>query len=289
MPDSITDAIAALPPLRSVIAAYDLAAKKSLGQHFLLDLNLTGRIARAAGDVSSGTVIEVGPGPGGLTRALLAAGARKVIAIERDPRCVAALQSLQDAASGRLEIREIDARKVDYASLGDAPRRIVSNLPYNVGTPLLVGWLSDTDAIASMTLMFQREVADRIVAQTGDPAYGRLSVLANWRCRTAKLFDIPARAFTPPPKVDSAVVSLDPYAVLPHPAEQKALEAVTAAAFGQRRKMLRAALKSLVPDPSVLLERAGIIPTARAETIDIAGFASLAREYAALSCPDEAP
>lgn len=289
MPDSVPDAIAALPPLRQVIADYGLAAQKSLGQHFLLDLNLTGRIARSAGDLSIGTVIEVGPGPGGLTRALLIAGARHVIAIERDTRCTDALGSLTVAAGGRLEVIEADARTLDYGTLGEAPRRIVSNLPYNVGTPLLIGWLTNADAIDSMTLMFQREVADRIVANTGDPSYGRLSVLTNWRCRTTKLFDLPARAFTPPPKVDSAIVSLVPYTELPHPANQKALEAMTAAAFGQRRKMLRAALKTLVPDPVALLESVGIAPTARAETVDVAGFAALARAYEALNLPAEAP
>ena len=289
MPDPIADAVAALPPLRAVIAEYGLAAKKALGQHFLLDLNLTGKIARAAGDISAGTVIEVGPGPGGLTRALLTAGARHVIAIERDERCIAALQPLRDAAGGRLAILEADARAVDIAALGEAPRRVVANLPYNVGTPLLIGWLSDAEAIAGMTLMFQREVADRIVAKAGDADYGRLSVLANWRCRTAKLFDVPARAFTPPPRVDSAVVALDPYASLPYAADQPALEAVTAAAFGQRRKMLRAALKGLVPDPAALLVRCGIVPTARAETVDIAGFAALAREYAAIIRPGAIP
>jgi 16S rRNA (adenine1518-N6/adenine1519-N6)-dimethyltransferase len=282
LPDPVAEAVAALPPLRAVIAEFGLAAKKSLGQHFLLDLNLTGRIARAAGDLSTGTVIEVGPGPGGLTRALLTAGARQVTAIERDERCIAALQPLRRAAAGRLEILEADARSVNVGTLGEAPRRIVSNLPYNVGTALLIGWLGNAAPISSMTLMFQREVADRIVARTGDPAYGRLSVLANWRCRTAKLFDIPARAFTPPPKVDSAVVSLEPYETPPYAAEQKVLEAVTAAAFGQRRKMLRAALKGLVADPHDLLERAGIDPTDRAENVDIAGFAALAREVAVL-------
>ena len=279
VPEFSPDAIAALPPLRDTITAYGLAAKKSLGQHFLLDLNLTGRIARAAGDIASGTVIEVGPGPGGLTRALLTAGARHVIAIERDPRCIEALQPLRIAAAGRLEIIEADARNLDYNSLGDSPRRLVSNLPYNVGTHLLVNWLIHTDSIVGMTLMFQREVADRIVASAGEQAYGRLSVLANWRCRTERLFNVPARAFTPPPKVDSAVVSLEPYAVLPNPADREALEKVTAAAFGQRRKMLRAALRGLVENPAALLESAGIAETARAETIDIEGFAALARAY----------
>ncbi len=274
------DPIGALPPLRAVIARHRLNARKSLGQHFLLDLNLTARIARAAGDLSQGTVIEVGPGPGGLTRALLEAGAARVIAIERDPRCIDALSDLRDAAPDRLEIIAADAREIDIATLGDAPRRIVANLPYNVATPLLIDWLTKAQHFAGMTLMFQREVADRIVAQAGDSAYGRLSVIANWRCRTVKLLNLPARAFTPPPKVASAVIGFTPYADPPHPAEQAALEAVTAAAFGQRRKMLRGALKSLKTDPLALLEAAGIAPTARAETIDIAGFAALARAYA---------
>lgn len=285
----MTEAIDALPPLRAVIATHKLAARKSLGQHFLLDLNLTDKIARAAGPLAEGTIIEVGPGPGGLTRALLSQGARKVIAIERDKRCIEALQELNNAAAGRLEIIEADARKVDIASLGEPPHRIVANLPYNVGTPLLIRWLAEASNIAGMTLMFQREVADRIVAEVGDPAYGRLSVLANWRCQTRKLFNIPARAFTPAPKVDSAVVSFEPYDTLPYPAQQTILERVTAAAFGQRRKMLRGALKSLAVDPMVLLEAAGIEPTQRAETVDIAGFAALARCLEKLTAPDAAP
>jgi 16S rRNA (adenine1518-N6/adenine1519-N6)-dimethyltransferase len=275
------DPIDALPPLRAVIARHGLNARKSLGQHFLLDLNLTVRIARAAGNLGEGTVIEVGPGPGGLTRALLMAGAARVIAIERDPRCIEALAELQDAANGRLEIIAADAREIDIATLGEAPRRIVANLPYNIATPLLIAWLTKAEAFASMTLMFQREVADRIVANAGDPAYGRLSVIANWRCRTAKILNLPARAFTPAPKVASAVIGLTPYSSLPHLANQEALETVTAAAFGQRRKMLRGALKTLKTDPLALLKAAGIDPTARAETIDIAGFSALARAYAA--------
>lgn len=275
------DPLDSLPPLRTIIARHGLNARKSLAQHFLLDLNLTLRIARAAGDLSVGTVIEVGPGPGGLTRALLGAGAARIIAIERDPRCIDALAELRDAAQGRLEIIAADAREIDIAALGDAPRRIVANLPYNIATPLLIDWLTNARHFAGMTLMFQREVADRIVAQAGEPAYGRLSVIANWRCRTVKLLNLPARAFTPPPKVASAVIGLTPYASPPHPADQATLEAVTAAAFGQRRKMLRGALKTLKVDPLALLETANIAPTARAETIDIAGFAALARAYEA--------
>jgi 16S rRNA (adenine1518-N6/adenine1519-N6)-dimethyltransferase len=284
------DPIDLLPPLRTIIARHGLDARKSLGQHFLLDLNLTTRIARAAGDLSVGSVIEVGPVPGGLTRALLGCGAARVIVIERDPRCIDALAELRDAAQGRLEIIAADAREIDIATLGAAPRRIVANLPYNIATPLLIDWLTNAQHFAGMTLMFQREVADRIVAQAGEAAYGRLSVIANWRCRTVKLLNLPARAFTPAPKVASSVIGLTPYDNLPHPAEQAALEAVTAAAFGQRRKMLRGALKSLKVDPLALLESADIAPTARAETVDIAGFAALARAYAiAATGPDAIP
>lgn len=283
----MSDPIEALPPLRDVIAAHGLSAKKSLGQHFLLDLNLTGKIARDAGPLDTGTTIEIGPGPGGLTRALLGAGANHVVAIERDDRCIEALSPLEEAAGDRLQILQADAKEIDLSMIGVAPRRIVANLPYNVATPLLIGWLSQAEHFESMTLMFQREVADRIVAAPGDPAYGRLSVLANWRCATRKLLSLPARAFTPPPNVDSAVVSLIPHTVLPHEAEQTVLERVTAAAFGQRRKMLRGALKSLPVPPAALLSAAGIEPTRRAETLDIAEFAGLARAFAQLTGPDE--
>ncbi len=277
-----TDAIAALPPLREVIARFGLAARKGLGQHFLLDLNLTGRIARAAGAIGHGTVIEIGPGPGGLTRALLNEGAARVIAIERDPRCVEALADLRAAATGRLVIVEGDALDIDIAALGDPPRRIVANLPYNISVPLLVAWLEHADALAGMTLMFQREVADRICAPPGKKAYGRLAVLANWRCRTRRLFDIPARAFTPPPKVVSSVVELVPYAEAPWPCDIVALQDVAAAAFGQRRKMLRRALASLGVDTERLMELAGVEPTVRAETLDIPRFAALARALVSL-------
>lgn len=266
-----------------------LGARKALGQHFLLDLNLTARIARAAGPLENTTVIEIGPGPGGLTRALLIEGAKRVIAIERDPRCVAALAELQDASDGRLEIWQTDARNVDISKLGDPPRKIVANLPYNIATTLLVNWLSQTSSFENMTLMFQREVADRIAAHSGDSAYGRLSVLSNWRCQTRKLFNVPARAFTPPPQVGSAVVSLTPHVPPPYPANQRILEQVTAAAFGQRRKMLRGALKSLSVDPITLLQTASIDPTRRAEALDIAEFASLARAFVSLTGPDAAP
>lgn len=275
-PDDL-DAVAALPPLRDVISRYGLAARRGLGQHFLLDLNLTRRIARAAGDIESGTVLEVGPGPGGLTRALLMEGAGRVVAIERDARCVAALADLVAAAAGRLQLLEADALEVDVATVGSPPRRIVANLPYNISVPLLIRWLLAADAVAGMTLMFQREVADRIAAGAGEPAYGRLSVLANWRCRTRRLFDIPAAAFTPKPKVASAVVELVPHASPPHPCDVQALQRVTAAAFGQRRKMLRRSLATLGVDAERLLEAAGIDPTARAETLKIAQFAALAR------------
>lgn len=279
MTPTVEEAVAALPPLRDVIAEHGLAARKGLGQHFLLDLNLTGRIARAAGDIGKGTVIEIGPGPGGLTRALLTAGAANVIAVERDARCIQALADLVAAAQGRLKIIEADALEIDIPSLGAAPRRIVANLPYNVSVPLVIGWIEKAEAIASMTLMFQKEVGDRIVAGPGDKSYGRLAVLANWRCRTRRLFDIPARAFTPAPKVISTVVELIPYGEPPHPCGIDALQAVTAAAFGQRRKMLRRSLGGLGVDTEAMMEAAAIDPTARAETLDVAQFAALARAY----------
>lgn len=281
-PPDTPDAIAALPPLREIIARHGLAARKRLGQHFLLDLNLTRRIARAAGDLSQGTVIEVGPGPGGLTRALLLEGACRVVAIERDRRCIEALSGLAAAAAGRLELVEADALTVDFAALGPPPRRIVANLPYNVSVPLLAGWVLSAEMFAAMTLMFQREVADRITAGPGDSAYGRLSVLANWRCRTRRLFDVPAGAFTPPPRVTSAVVQLVPYDAPPHACDAAALQRVTAAAFGQRRKMLRRSLATLGVDGETLAAAAGIDPTARAETLSIAQFAALARALVSL-------
>jgi 16S rRNA (adenine1518-N6/adenine1519-N6)-dimethyltransferase len=271
--------VAALPPLRDVIAQHGLAARKGLGQHFLFDLNLTGRIARAAGNIAEGTVIEVGPGPGGLTRALLMEGAARVIAIERDRRCIEALSALAEAADGRLEIVEGDALEIDAAALGRPPRRIVANLPYNVSVPLLIGWIEKADQLTSMTLMFQKEVADRITAGPREKSYGRLAVLANWRCHTRRLFDIPARAFTPPPKIVSTVVELVPRDKLDYPCDIGALQTVTAAAFGQRRKMLRRSLAGLGINAEALLEIAEIDPTARAETLDTAQFAALARAY----------
>ncbi|HUL09428.1 MAG TPA: 16S rRNA (adenine(1518)-N(6)/adenine(1519)-N(6))-dimethyltransferase RsmA [Candidatus Acidoferrum sp.] len=270
-----------LPPLRDVIARHGLAARRALGQHFLLDLNLTRRIARAAGDLSSGTTIEVGPGPGGLTRALLECGARQVIAIERDERCRPALAELEAAFPGRLTTIFADALAEDVSRLGTAPRRIVANLPYNVATPLLIRWLERIDAFAGLTLMFQKEVADRLTARPRTKDYGRLSVLTQWLTEPRRLFDIPARAFTPPPKVTSTVVQLTPRSRPAHPADRAALERVTAAAFGQRRKMLRQSLKSLAPDPSALLARAGVPETARAEELDIAQFCALARAMVA--------
>ena len=278
----MSDAVQSLPPLRDVIAEHGLAARKGLGQHFLMDLNLTLKIARAAGDLSAGTVVEVGPGPGGLTRAILMAGAGRLIAIEKDERCMAALAPLVDAAGGRMTLLNEDALKIDYSTIGAAPVKIISNLPYNVGTPLLVGWLEKAEAIASMTLMFQKEVAERITAPPGTEHYGRLSVLCNWRCRTDYLFTLPARAFTPPPKVDSAVVQLTPYDKPPYPGRMDLLQRVTAAAFGQRRKTLRRSLKQLGVSVDALLERSGIDGSLRAETIDVEGFGRLTAAYEAL-------
>jgi 16S rRNA (adenine1518-N6/adenine1519-N6)-dimethyltransferase len=269
-----------LPPLRDVIARYDIAPKKSLGQNFLLDLNLTARIARAAGDLSGATVVEVGPGPGGLTRALLAAGAAHVIAIERDDRCIAALGEIAARYPGRLTVVPGDALAVDMPALvsGPAPAMIIANLPYNVATPLLVAWLRTEPWppwFASLTLMFQREVAERIVAPPGSKTYGRLSVLAGWRSEAEILFDIPAQAFTPPPKVTSSLVQLIPRT---HPlaCDPDMLERVVQSAFGQRRKMLRQSLRSLGFDPAKLLYEADIEGTRRAEEIDVAGFVALA-------------
>jgi len=281
LPDRADNGVFAnLPPLRDTIALHGLNARKSLGQHFLLDLNLTRRIAQAAGDLSSGTVIEIGPGPGGLTRSLLAEGASRLIAIERDARCIEALTPLVQAAAGRLEIVEGDAAKIDCSTIGTAPRRIVANLPYNISTVLLIRWLRDAAAFHSMTLMFQKEVANRLVAAPGTSEFGRLSVMANWLCETRICLNLPARAFTPPPKVDSSVVQFSPRPS-PDPATWEAMETVVAAAFGQRRKMLRSALKTLRMDPMPLLAAADIDPTARAETLTISQFAALARAFSA--------
>ena len=267
-----------LPPLREVIARYDLAARRSLGQNFLLDLNLTGKIARAAGALGEGTVIEIGPGPGGLTRALLAEGARQVIAIERDHRCLGALAEISAAYPGRLTVIEGDALAVDCAKLGQAPRRIVANLPYNIATPLIIKWLQAGPAFKSITVMVQREVADRLVAAPRTKDYGRLSVLTQFLAKPRRLFDVPPRAFVPPPKVTSSVVELIPLPAPAAPARIEDLERVTQAAFGQRRKMLRQSLRSLgVEEVEDLLAAADIAPTSRAEELSVAQFAALAR------------
>lgn len=275
-----------LPPLREVIARHGLGALKALGQNFLLDLNLTRRIARAAGPLEGYEVVEIGPGPGGLTRALLAEGATRVIAIERDRRCLPALAEIAAAYPGRLTVVEGDALETDMAALVGGPARIVANLPYNIATPLLVRWLQTEPWppwFASLTLMFQKEVAERIVAPPGGKAYGRLAVLAQWRTRARMLFDINRSAFTPPPAVTSTVVELIPCAEPLEPAEPRALERVVAAAFGQRRKMLRSSLKSLVAEPLHIIEMAGVNPTQRAEELSVAEFCALARAFAARS------
>jgi 16S rRNA (adenine1518-N6/adenine1519-N6)-dimethyltransferase len=267
-----------LPPLREVIAKHGLAARKSLGQNFLLDLNLTARIARASGSLEGVNVVEVGPGPGGLTRALLAEGAKHVVAIERDERCIAALDEIAARYPGRLTIIAADALATDMAHLAPAPVRVVANLPYNVATPLLVGWLTAKPWppwYQSLTLMFQREVAERIAAPPGSRTYGRLSVLAQWRTEVDIRFDVPPRAFMPPPKVTSSVVYLTPRPK-PLAAEVATLERVTAAAFGQRRKMLRQSLNSLGLDTPSLLAATGIDGTRRAETLSVAEFVALA-------------
>ena len=266
-----------LPPLREVIAKYDLAARRALGQNFLLDLNLTGKIARAAGELSVGTTIEIGPGPGGLTRALLAHGAREVIAIERDVRCLGALAEIAAAYPRRLTVIEGDALAIDCAALGTTPRRIVANLPYNIATPLIIKWLQQGAAFASLTVMVQKEVADRLAAKPRSKEYGRLSVLAQFLARPRRLFDLPPRAFVPPPKVTSTVIEIVPLAEPAFPARLADLERVTQAAFGQRRKMLRQSLRSLGGDAEALLAAAEILPTARAEELTVAQFAALAR------------
>lgn len=275
-----------LPPLRDVIRRHGLSAKKSLGQNFLLDLNLTARIARAAEPLENVTTVEIGPGPGGLTRALLALGARRVIAVERDERALAALHEIAARYPGRLDIIAGDALGVDIrAALGPERARVVANLPYNIATALLVGWLTVEPWppwYDMLVLMFQREVAERIVAQPGSKSYGRLAVLAGWRTEAKILFDVAPSAFVPPPKVTSSVVRLTPRPE-PLPCDALALQKVTEAAFGQRRKMLRQSLKSLGMDTGALLEAAGLAPTARAEEIPVEGFVTLARLYAARS------
>jgi 16S rRNA (adenine1518-N6/adenine1519-N6)-dimethyltransferase len=276
-------AIDDLPPLREVIRRHGLRAKKSLGQNFLLDLNLTARIARAAGPLDGVEVVEIGPGPGGLTRALLAAGARRVIAVERDDRAIAALAEIAAHYPGRLEVVAGDALDFDPRGLIGAPARVVANLPYNIATALLVSWLTLEPWppwYDRLVLMFQREVAERIVAAPGSKSYGRLSVLVGWRCEARILFDVAGSAFVPPPKVTSSLVEVVPRA-RPLACERRALERVTEAAFGQRRKMLRQSLKSLGADTSALLEAAAIEPTARAEDIPVEGFVALARAFSA--------
>ena len=266
-----------LPPLREVIAKYDLMARRALGQNFLLDLNVTAKIARAAGDLSTGTTIEIGPGPGGLTRARLSHGAREVIAIERDARCLGALAEIAAAYPGKLTVIEGDALAVDCAKLGAAPRRIVANLPYNIATPLIIKWLQQGAAFASLTVMVQKEVADRLIASPRTKDYGRLSVLAQFLSKPRRLFDLPPRAFVPAPKVTSTVMELRPLSEPAFPARLADLERATQAAFGQRRKMLRQSLRSLGGDTEALMAAAEITPTARAEELTVAQFAALAR------------
>lgn len=290
-----------LPPLSRVIAAHGLSAKKSLGQNFLLDLNLTRRIARAAAPFDqpgADQVVEIGPGPGGLTRALLIEGAPKLLAIERDERCLAALADVSDRWPERLTVLHGDAQHIALpAAFGGGRGQVVANLPYNVGTELLIGWLrggpDDTGAWppwwTRLTLMFQREVAERIVAQPGSKAYGRLSLLAQWRARAEIVFDVSAKAFTPPPKVTSAIVQLTPLDQPRFPAELPYLERVTAAAFQQRRKMLRASLKPITPDPLALLSAADVDETLRADAATLQQYCALARVLAQQSPPEKAP
>ncbi len=276
-------AIDTLPPLREVIRTHDLQARKSMGQNFLLDLNLTAKIARQAGDLGACDVLEIGPGPGGLTRGLLAEGARRVLAIEKDARCLPALAEIAAVYPGRLKVLEGDALAIDPLTHLTPPVRIAANLPYNVGTELLVRWL--TPAVwppfwQTLTLMFQREVAERIVALPGSKAYGRLAILAQWRSEARIVMQLPPEAFTPPPKVSSSVVHLIARAEPLYPADPSVLSKVVAAAFNQRRKMLRAALKSIDPDIEFHLRAAGIKPTERAEQVSIEGFCALARSLA---------
>lgn len=288
--NSVVAAITALPPLREIISRYGLTARKGLGQHFLLDLNLTARIARAAGDIAGATVIEVGPGPGGLTRALLAAGAGRVVAIEKDPRCHDALAPLVAASEGRLSLVLEDALVIDEQALLAAdgatagPVWIIANLPYNVATVLIIKWLRQIAAVsacyAGLVLLLQKEVAGRLIAQPRTKAYGRLSVMCQWLCDTVPCFDIGARAFTPPPKVDSTVIRLTPLVRPRAPATWDDMETVTRAAFGQRRKMLRASLRTIAgAGAEALLATTAIRPEARAEELAVDTFAALARAY----------
>jgi len=278
-----------LPPLREVIEKFELQAKKSFGQNFLLDLNLTGRIARVNGDLSNAVVYEVGPGPGGLTRALLTEGAKRVVAVEMDPRCIPALAEVSAAHGGRLTVHEGDALKMDEITLLDIKdgeeAHIASNLPYNVGTALLIKWLTSETWqpwFSSMTLMFQKEVAERIVAKPNTKAYGRLSVLAQWRGKVRIAFTVPPQAFTPPPKVTSAIIHYKPCEPMDKDVRLKDLEMLVAKAFNQRRKMLRASLKGIDVAPIELLEKAGIKETLRAEDVPVEGFVQLAKAYRAM-------
>lgn len=276
MPDDL------LPPLREVIARHGLRARKSLGQNFLLDLNLTDRIARTAGDLTRAAVLEIGPGPGGLTRSLLRQGAAHVVAVEKDARCLAALADISAAYPGRLSVITGDALEMELGAIACSPVKIVANLPYNIATPLLIQWLTPgrwPPQWLSLTLMFQKEVAQRITAQPGGKAYGRLAVLSQWRSHAHMLFDIDPRAFTPAPKVVSSVVQITPRPAPLAEADAEDLQVVTAAAFGQRRKMLRRSLTALGVDTDKLIELAQIIPTARAETLTIENFCALARAY----------
>jgi len=275
-------AIDNLPPLRDVIATHGIAAKKSLGQNFLLDLNLTAKIARMAGDLSGSDILEVGPGPGGLTRGLLAEGARKVLAIEKDERCMSALAEIEAAYPGRLQVINADALDINPTQYLNAPIKVAANLPYNVGTELLVRWLTPKNWPPfwdSLTLMFQREVAQRIVAQPGSKAYGRLAILSQWRSDPKIVLDLPPEAFTPAPKVSSAVVHIKALPQARFEAEAEILNKVVAAGFNQRRKMLRSALKGLTPDIEDRLLSAGIKPTERAEQVPLEGFCALARTF----------
>lgn len=267
-----------LPPLRDVVREHDLRPKKGLGQHFLLDLALTASIARVAGDISTGTTLEIGPGPGGLTRALLNAGAT-VIAIEKDERCLPALNDVSEAWPGKLEVMTGDALRLDIPTLGRSPRRVIANLPYNIGTELLVRWLSKPEAFTSLTVMIQKEVAERIAAGPGSKIFGRLSVLAGWKWKTKRALDIPPEAFTPPPKVESAVIHMTPLEQPVADADAGTLSRVTAAAFGQRRKMLRSSLKT-IGDAQALCATANIDPTLRPEQISVEDFCALARAVA---------
>ena len=268
-----------LPPLRDIIARYDLGAKKSLGQNFLLDFNLIAKIARSAGSTSDGTVIEVGPGPGGLTRSLLWHGARHLIVIEKDKRCLPVLNEIAEKYPGRLEMYQGDALHMDLSTLGKPPRQIIANLPYNIATPLLIKWLEQAPAFSSLILMMQKEVVERLIAQPKTKAYGRLSILTQQAAQVKRLFDVHPRAFMPMPKVVSSVVSIQPYARPPYPCHSKTLQRVTEAAFGQRRKMLRQSLRKMGNDAELhsLFTQLSIDPTSRAEELSIQQFASLAR------------